>query len=94
MENEKFVFFSDPCHGWIRVKKTLLEALGIAERITPYSYENGEYAYLEEDCDATLFCDTWEKVNDQKIQFETSVCNGSSRIRRFASYKASSKIAQ
>ena len=44
MENEKFVFFSDPGHGWIRVKKTLLEALGIAERITPYSYENGEYA--------------------------------------------------
>ena len=48
-----YIFFSDPGHGWLRVKKTEIEP--IKDKISPYSYMNGEYVYLEEDCDAPIF---------------------------------------
>ena len=50
-----FDFISDPGHGWVKVPIKLLRELGIAEKITTYSYRQGANAYLEEDCDATLF---------------------------------------
>lgn len=53
----KLKFYSDPGHGWLAVKKDLLQKLGIANRITAYSYMKGNTAYLEEDCDAALFLD-------------------------------------
>ena len=85
-KQQTFPFFSDPGHGWIRVKKTLLKELGVDNRITRYSYQKGEYAYLEEDCDASIFCSAWEKVNGQKIKFEGHTCNGRSAIRMYETY--------
>ena len=52
---QRFVIYTDPGHGWLAVKRSLLERLGIAEKITPYSYQRGKTAYLEEDCDFTTF---------------------------------------
>ena len=46
--------FADPGHAWARFPKARLVKLGIADKITPYSYMRGDYAYLEEDCDADL----------------------------------------
>lgn len=51
----KFVFHSDPGHGWLQVPKELVKELGIRKAISPYSYQDKEYLYLEEDCDADLF---------------------------------------
>ena len=51
----EFTFYSDPGHGWVAVPKALLRELGIAAKITSYSYERGETAFLEEDCDASAF---------------------------------------
>jgi hypothetical protein len=49
-------YIQDPAHGWFKVKISELHKLGIADKITHYSYKRGEWAYLEEDCDAeTLF---------------------------------------
>lgn len=48
-------YFTDPGHGWLKVKKSELVALGIADKISSYSYERGEWAYLEEDCDMGAF---------------------------------------
>ena len=47
-----FIYHEDPGHGWIEVPMQELYALGIAAKITPYSYRNGETAFLEEDDDA------------------------------------------
>ena len=47
--------YSDCQHAWVKVKKTELHRLGIAEKITAYSYQFGEYAYLEEDCDLATY---------------------------------------
>lgn len=51
----KFRFISDPGHGWLEVPISMIEMLGIQDRISHYSYQNGVMAYLEEDCDATEF---------------------------------------
>ena len=48
-------YITDPGHGWLEVPKTLLVELAIQDKITPYSYENGGMAYLEEDLDMATF---------------------------------------
>jgi hypothetical protein len=49
----KLHYHQDPGHGWIAVKRNLLIALGIADKISGYSYQAGKSVYCEEDCDAT-----------------------------------------
>jgi hypothetical protein len=44
-------YYSDPGHGWGAVKRQLLVDLGIANKISHYSYQKGKTVYLEEDCD-------------------------------------------
>jgi hypothetical protein len=48
-------FYSDPSHGWLAVKISDLFLLGIAHKISKYSYMRGLTAYLEEDCDAQIY---------------------------------------
>ena len=59
--SNKFVFHSDPVHGWLQVPKELILDLGIRRKITGFSYQDEEYMYLEEDLDAPLFCDTYKE---------------------------------
>lgn len=47
----KFKFYTDPGHGWGAVKRKMLIDLGIADRISHFSYQKGDTVYLEEDCD-------------------------------------------
>lgn len=51
----RFVIYTDPGHGWLAVKRSLLQQLGIEHLITPYSYQRGQTVYLEEDCDFSRF---------------------------------------
>lgn len=53
-----YIYHQDPSHGWVEVPMAELRALGIAGRISPWSYRDDETAYLEEDDDASLFLDT------------------------------------
>ena len=48
-------FLFDPGHGWLRVPLTDIALLGLEDQITPYSYIEGPYAYLEEDCDCPRY---------------------------------------
>lgn len=57
----KFNYYRDDGHGWIAVKKNILEKIGIADEISKYSYQRGKMAYLEEDCDASLFVNAFEQ---------------------------------
>lgn len=55
--NQSYTFFEDSGHGWLRVPKAELRALGIADMISSCSYQSmgGAMAYLEEDCDLSTF---------------------------------------
>jgi hypothetical protein len=57
MLNNQLVAVNDPGHGWLKVPMWELKALGIMDKITPYSFisDAGKLAYLEEDCDATTY---------------------------------------
>lgn len=57
MLSNTLTFITDPGHGWLKVPLAELDALGIHDQITPYSYKNGRFAYLEEDCDMGLYLD-------------------------------------
>ena len=48
-------FISDPGHGWLRVPLADIAALGIETDISEYSFIDGRFAYLEEDCDYGRF---------------------------------------
>lgn len=50
-----YTFYSDPGHSWLKVTRAELKRLDLCDKISGYSYEDGDYVYLEEDCDASLF---------------------------------------
>lgn len=49
-------FHNDPGHGWCQVPISLLFELGIHTDISPYSYGQNGWAYLEEDLDFFVLC--------------------------------------
>ena len=54
---QKYDYLQDPGHGWVQVTIAEIDTLGIRQYISAYSYmdaANG-LAYLEEDCDASIF---------------------------------------
>ena len=48
----RILYYTDAGHGWFKVDRALLDKLGIAGDISPYSYQRKGSVYLEEDCDA------------------------------------------
>ena len=58
-----FKFYHDAGHGWLAVKKNLLENLGLDKAISGFSYVKGKTVYLEEDSDLTLFKNTYEQLH-------------------------------
>lgn len=81
-----FDFYSDSGHGWMKVPKTLLQFLGVEKKISGFSYMRGEFAYLEEDCDATVFCNAFESRFSMTPKFRSHNTDGRSRIRGYRSY--------
>jgi hypothetical protein len=80
--------FSDPGHGWARVPKTLLTKLGISAKISTYSYQRGDYAYLEEDCDLGVLINALKSKNYVDINFKENHTNRQSKIRGYATYRS------
>lgn len=80
-------FYADPGHGWVAVKRKMLDELGIADKITSYSYQKGKTAYLEEDLDlGTLLT----ALNERGIgvKFTEKHTNRYSPIRNYYRYMA------
>ena len=88
-----FTFHIDAGHCWLEVTSTDLNKLGLKESdFSPYSYKepawrpfdlarlNNTTYYLEEDCDAKVFIEEFEKVNGE-IHFTDSYVEGESPIR-------------
>ena len=83
-----FDVYEDAGHAWMKVKKDLLHKMGIADKITAYSYERGEYAYLEEDCDLTTFYNRYKDMYGVDIKFRRHYSD-TSRIRGYNDYNYS-----
>ena len=79
--------FGDPGHAWARFPKAKLVSLGIADKITPYSYQNGVNAFLEEDCDLSTLINTLQ-AKGFTVKFDESYTNKRSKIRSYNSYQA------
>jgi hypothetical protein len=79
------VVYSDPGHAWGKVKRQVLNNLGIANKVSPYSYQLRDNVYLEEDCDLALLHDTLSK-QDVRIKFVEKRTNRDSKIRSYERY--------
>jgi len=78
--------FADPGHAWARFPKAKLVKLGIADKISAYSYQNGANAFLEEDCDLTVLVNALRQ-RGHEIKFNESHSDRQSKIRSYASYR-------
>jgi len=65
LKQQVYTFYSDPGHGWLSVTKDELASLGIADQVSGYSYQRNGVAYLEEDCDYSLFVAAKEKRGEK-----------------------------
>ncbi len=81
-----FQVFSDPGHGWAKVPFKVLESLGIRDKVTHYSYMRKDYAYLEEDCDLSLFVNAYRLKSGSDPKFKEYSGNKYSKIRGYDHY--------
>lgn len=86
MKEIKIKVFGDSGHAWARFPKASLVKLGIADKITRYSYQNGANAFLEEDCDLSTLINTLQ-AQGFKVKFDESFTNRQSKIRGYCSYQ-------
>jgi len=89
----KLNYFQDPGHGWIGVKRSLVQELGIEDKISSCSYQRGQSVYLEEDCDASLLI---EALKAKGIEFELVSKHTDKRhpIRSYESFKWVLKLGE
>lgn len=85
-----FKFLSDPRHGWLSVPRSLVDKLGIADRISSFSYQQGNRVYLEEDCDAPLFLKAMYAAGHDVEVVESYHDNG--YVRGMEHYRPSSLV--
>lgn len=64
-----YTFHSDPGHGWLEVSRAEINALGIADKISRFSYQNGNSVFLEEDSDASKFMNAYKEKYGVEIQY-------------------------
>ena len=85
MPTLKLFYHQDCGHGWIAVKRSLIAALGLSDKITHYSYQAGKTVYCEEDCDATLLLNA---LDEKEISYELMRTHkDTSPIRGYERYK-------
>ena len=77
--------YADPGHAWVKVKRSLLQTLGIADKVSRCSYQRGQFVYLEEDCDLSLFMAA-AKAQGLEIRFKEHHTNKQSKIRNYDRY--------
>ena len=82
----KLRFINDPGHGWLEVDKKGLLLLGINKDISSYSYQKGGKAYLEEDCDASLFIAT-AKAAGMVLEIGNIYQNQDAFVRNYQCYQ-------
>ncbi len=82
----RYTYHQDPGHGWIAVPVAEVIALGIADKVSHYSYIRSGVVYLEEDCDASLWLRAREAADGHKPTLIEVHSNYDSVIRNYPSY--------
>lgn len=77
-------YIQDPGHGWVSAPLEQVRALDVTP--TPYSYQDGETVYLEEDCDAPAYLRALTKAGIPYRIRETHT-RGDAWIRRLSRYE-------
>ena len=76
-----YTFISDSGHGWLKVPLDELKHLGIADKISPYSYANGD---SEEDLDAGTFINAKGGINN--VPYRSDYHDGACYVRNYAGF--------
>jgi len=82
------IVYSDPSHAWGKVKRKVLDNLGLAQQVSSYSYQYKDNVYLEEDADLSLVCRHLLFNTDVRIKFVEKHTNKTSRICSYERYVA------
>lgn len=82
----KLKVYADPGHAWAAIKRDKLVKLGIADKITSYSYQRGDTVYLEEDCDLSTLMHA-VRLAGIALSFDEHHTNNRSRIRGYDHYR-------
>ncbi len=85
-----YEFHFDAGHGWLKLPENDVQELGIASRITHYSYWSHGYYYLEEDCDFATFAGAYFDQYGHEVLIDEIDDGRDSPIRhmrRVASYQ-------
>lgn len=81
----KFDVYADCGHSWLKVPMKMINDFGIRKNFSSYSYKRGDFAYLEEDCDAGIFI---KSLDEMKIDYNFRWHNTEkrSKIRNYESF--------
>lgn len=85
MRTRNFDFYADPGHGWMKTPLKLIKSFGVEDKISSYSFMRGNFAYLEEDCDAGVVIDAL-KANAISIKVHNYCGDKRSKIRNYTSF--------
>jgi spore cortex formation protein SpoVR/YcgB (stage V sporulation) len=88
MKTFTIIVYNDPSHAWGKVKRKVLDNLGIAKEVSSHSYQYKDNVYLEEDADLSLVCRHLLFNTDVQIKFVEKHTNRDSRIRSYERYVA------
>jgi len=91
MKVKTIIAYSDSGHGWAKVKITELKKLNLLDKISSFSYVNGDYAFLEEDCDLSVYVKELQ-TRGIAFKFKQFSTNRSSKIRSYRSFSSHSYI--
>ena len=80
----KVKYYTDPGHGWIAVKRKVLEQFMPYSDVTCFSHVKGKTVYLEEDYDASRFLDA-VRARGIAVIFENRYTDRTHPIRSYPS---------
>ena len=79
-----FQFYSNPGHGWLRVDIQSARSVGLEPKdFSTFSYQQGHWLYLEEDCDASLFVKAYMAKHNRPPVVKEHHSNSHSVIRNY-----------
>ena len=87
-EREKkftIIVYSDPSHSWGKVRREVLKNLKLERNVSSYSFQRGEYVYLEEDNDLSMLCQALYD-NNTRVVFVEKHTDKPSRVRTYDHY--------
>lgn len=83
---KKLMMFEDPGHAWCRVRRAEKLFQKVAHLISGFSYQRGQYVYLEEDCDLAEYHNACKRAG-YEIEWKYNHTNKLSKIRGYEAYR-------